>query len=173
MRTAGSRSIMGKILPSGAEVVSSESYPAVVPKADVARFIAHLKSEETRAIAEAAMTSARGMMHGALKEYVRILLQAAQTFDLSSIYAQAHEIRGVAETAGFGVAGRMANGLCQYIDALDGAPADRTTVQLHVEAIERVVGGKDEGAIALVVAEELTALVLRKLGETKAKTAAE
>jgi hypothetical protein len=62
----------------------------------------------------------------------------------------------------------MANGLCLYFDALDGAMPDNDTVRLHVEAIQRVVSGEDEGAIANVVAEELTALVIRKLGEARA-----
>ncbi len=160
--------MQGKLLANGAEVISSEAYPPVLPKAEAAQFIANLKSEETAKRGEQAIASSRDTMRHALAGYVRALAAASQSLDIAELFAQAHEIRGLAETAGFGVAGKMANGLCLYIDALDGASPDHATIRLHVEAIERVVNGEDAGAIANVVAEELTALVIRKLGEAKA-----
>lgn len=168
MNALGQIRARGKILPSGAEIVSADAYPAVLPKHEAARFIAHLKSEETSKEAEAAISSRRETMHNALSGYVTAMKEALQTFDVTNIFAQAHEIRGLAEMAGLGIAGKIANGLCLYIDALDGGLPDRTAVELHVEAIERVVRGEEAGAIAHVVAEELTALVIRKLGESKA-----
>jgi len=158
----------GKRLSNGVELIASDAYPAVMPKADAALFIANLKSEETARLSEEVITASRDTMREALNGYIDALQGASKALDISALFAQAHEIRGLAETAGFGVAGRMANGLCLYIDALDGAPFDRATIGLHVEAIGRVVSGEDAGAIANVVAEELTALVIRKLGEAKA-----
>ena len=157
-----------KRLPSGAEMIGANAYPAVMPKSEASRFIANLKSEETGKRAEETIAASRNVMRDAVEAYVRALDEASRKHDVNAMFAQAHEIRGLAETAGLGVAGRMANGLCLYFDALDGKPADKDTVRLHVEAIQRVVSGEDEGAIANVVAEELTSLVIRKLGETRA-----
>jgi hypothetical protein len=162
-----------QVLPSGAEMVASSSYPQVMRKHEAARFLAHLKSDETAKRSQNVMAASRDMMREAVEDYVRLLDEAARAMDATSLFAQAHEIRGLAETAGLGVAGRMANGLCLYLDALDldapnGVAPDTSTVRLHVEAIQRVVRGEDDGAIANVVAEELTSLVIRKLGEAKA-----
>lgn len=168
MSAVGQIKAQGKVLANGAEVISSESYPAVMPKAEAAKFIANLKSDDTAKRSEQVIASSRDTMRAALEGYVAGLGAASQALDLDELFAQAHEIRGLAATAGFDVAGKMANGLCLYIDALDGAAPDRATIRLHVEAIERVVSGEDAGAIANVVAEELTALVIRKLGEAKA-----
>jgi len=158
----------GRILPNGAQVIAADSYPPVLPQAEIGAFIARLKSEDARRSADTAMAASRGVMRQAVDGYVRLLAEATQRGDVAALFAQAHEMRGLAELAGIGVAGRMANGLCQYLDALDGGRPDETTVRLHVEAIERVARGEDHGAIAAVVAEELTALVIRKLGEVRA-----
>jgi hypothetical protein len=155
-------------LPSGAEMIAANAYPAVMPKSEAAQFIANLKSEETGNRAEQTIAASRDTMREAVEGYVRALDEASRAQDADAMFAQAHEIRGLAATAGLGVAGRMANGLCLYFDALDGKTADEKTLRLHVEAIQRVVSGEDEGAIAHVVAEQLTALVIRKLGEAKA-----
>lgn len=168
MNAVGQIKAQGKVLANGAEVISSESYPAVMPKAEAAKFVANLRSDETAKRSEQVIASSRDTMRAALEGYIAALGPASQALDLDELFAHAHEIRGLAATAGFDVAGKMANGLCLYIDALDGAVPDRVTVRLHVEAIERVVRGEDAGAIANVVAEELTALVIRKLGEAKA-----
>jgi len=157
-----------KRLPSGAEMIAANAYPAVMSKNEAAHFIANLKSEETGKRAEETIAASSNVMRNAVEGYVRALGEASRKHDVNAMFAQAHEIRGIAETAGLGVAGRMANGLCLYFDALDGKEADKTTVRLHIEAIQRVVSGEDEGAIANVVAEELTSLVIRKLGESKA-----
>lgn len=155
-------------LPSGAEVIAADAYPPVIPKSQAAQFIANLRSDETGKRAEQTIVASRNVMRDAVEAYVRALDEASRKMHVDAMFAQAHEIRGLAETAGLGVAGRMANGLCLYFDALDGAMPDNDTVRLHVEAIQRVVSGEDEGAIANVVAEELTALVIRKLGEARA-----
>jgi hypothetical protein len=157
-----------KRLPNGAEMIAANAYPAVMPKGEAAQFIANLKNEETGKRAEQTIAASRNVMRDAVEGYVRALDAASRTHDANAMFAQAHEIRGLAETAGLGVAGRMANGLCLYFDALDGKAPDGDTVRLHVEAIQRVVSGEGDGAIANVVAEELTSLVIRKLGESKA-----
>lgn len=168
MNAMGTRQPEVKVLPNGAEVIASASYPAVMRKFEAAQFIAHLKSDETAKRTQKIMASSRDVMREAVEDYVKLLDDASRMMDTAAMFAQAHEIRGTAETAGLGVAGRMANGLCLYLDALDGLEADQATVRLHVEAIQRVVRGEDDGAIANVVAEELTSLVIRKLGEAKA-----
>jgi hypothetical protein len=155
-------------LPSGAEMIAANAYPAVMPKAEASQFIANLKSEEAGKRAEQTIAASRSVMRDAVEAYVRALDEASRKMHVDAMFAQAHEIRGLAETAGLGVVGRMANGLCLYFDALDGKAPDKETVRLHVEAIQRVVRGEDEGAIANVVAEELTSLVIRKLGESRA-----
>lgn len=158
----------GSRLPSGAEMIAANAYPAVMSKNEAAHFIANLKNDETGKRAELTIAASRNVMREAVEAYVRALDEASRKMHVDAMFAQAHEIRGLAETAGLGVAGRMANGLCLYFDALDGRAADKDTVRLHVEAIQRVVSGEDAGAIANVVAEELTSLVIRKLGEAKA-----
>jgi len=168
MSAIGTRKQAVQVLPSGAEVTASSLYPQVLRKHEVAQFLAHLKSDETTKRSHKAMAASRNTMREAVEDYVRLLDEASRTMDAAALFAQAHEIRGLAEIAGLGVAGRMANGLCLYIDALDGAAPDKSTVRLHVEAIQRVVRGEDDGAIANVVAEELTSLVIRKLGEVHA-----
>ncbi|HEY4125300.1 MAG TPA: hypothetical protein VGM36_11850 [Rhizomicrobium sp.] len=157
-----------QVLPSGAEVIAANSYPAVMRSFEATQFLAHLKSDETAKRSEKAMAYSRDTMREAVEDYVRLLDEASRAMDARALFAQAHEIRGIAAIAGLGVAGRMANGLCLYLDALDGGAPDKSTVRLHVEAIQRVVRGEDEGAIANVVAEELTSLVIRKLGEARA-----
>jgi hypothetical protein len=168
MNAVGQSKPTGKVLPSGAQLIAPDTYPAVMPKERAAQFIAHLKSDAAQKGGECAIQSSRNIMRDAVEDYVRLLDEASRTMDMEQLFVQAHEIRGIAETAGFGVAGKMANGLYQYLDALDGAAPDKAAVRLHVEAIQRVVSGEDEGAIANVVAEELTLLVIRKLGEAKA-----
>ncbi|HEY4125296.1 MAG TPA: hypothetical protein VGM36_11830 [Rhizomicrobium sp.] len=168
MNAIGTRKSEVKVLPSGAEVIASSSYPPVMRKFEAAQFLAHLKSDETAKRSQKAMASSRDAMREAVENYVRLLDEASRAMDTTVTFEQAHEIRGLAQTAGWDVAGRMANGLCLYLDALDGLAADQATVRLHVEAIQRVVCGEDDGAIANVVAEELTSLVIRKLGEAKA-----
>ncbi len=168
MNIAASLKTDVKVLPNGAEVTSSASYPQVIPKSQAAQFVAHLKSDETAKRSQKAMASSRDVMREAVEDYVRLLDEASRAMDATTMFEQAHEIRGLAETAGLGVAGRMANGLCLYLDALDGRAPDQATARLHVEAIQSVVRGEYDGAIANVVAEELTSLVIRKLGEAKA-----
>ncbi|HTO41218.1 MAG TPA: hypothetical protein VL026_09605 [Rhizomicrobium sp.] len=157
-----------KTLRNGTEVIAASSYPPVLPQEEIGAFIARLKSEDAQISAKEVMASSRATIRTAVDGYVRLLDDAARQDDVAAIFAQAHELRGLGELAGIGVVGRMANGLCQYLDALDGKAPDSATVRLHVEAIERVVRGQDHGAIAAVVAEELTALVIRKLGEAHA-----
>src|SRR6185437_2437614 len=124
-----------KRLPSGAEMITAIAYPAIMSKNEAAHFLANLKNEETGKRAEQTITASRNVMRDAVEGYVRTLDEASRKHDVNAMFAQAHEIRGLAETAGLGVAGRMANGLCLYFDALDGKPADKDTVRLHVEAI--------------------------------------
>ncbi len=93
---------------------------------------------------------------------------AARSADLVTIFEQAHEIRGLAGNAGLVATGRIANGLCKYLDAIERAEyaSDRELVVLHLEAIARAARAEDEATrLGDAVANELAALVDRKLAE--------
>ncbi len=89
------------------------------------------------------------------------------------IYEQAHEIRGLAETTGLKATGRIAQGLCNYLEALsfgDGKP-ENAVVALHVDAISRASRSHDEAMrLGEEVANELAALVQRKIGAPERTT---
>ena len=108
MNAVGQINAQGKVLANGAEVISSESYPAVMPKAEAAKFIANLKSDETAKRSEQVIASSRDTMRAAIESYVTALGAASQALYLDELFGQAHEIRGLAATAGFDVAGKMA-----------------------------------------------------------------
>ena len=77
------------------------------------------------------------------------------------------EIRGLAETASLRATGRIADGLCQYLDAMTqaGADADPSVVHLHLGAILRAAKAGSDSKLGDVVTGELKALVERKLTE--------
>jgi chemotaxis protein histidine kinase CheA len=91
---------------------------------------------------------------------------AARVSDLAATFEQAHEIRGLAGNAGLVATGRIANGLCKYLDAIDRArrQPDQGLVALHLEAIARAAHAEDEATrLGEEVANELAALVDKKL----------
>jgi chemotaxis protein histidine kinase CheA len=93
---------------------------------------------------------------------------AAEQADIGAIFEQAHEIRGLAGNAGLAATGRIANGLCRYLDAVGRANlgAERSLVTLHLEAIARAAHADDEATrLGDTVANELANLVERKLAE--------
>ncbi len=96
---------------------------------------------------------------------------AARDFDIAAIFEQAHEIRGLAGNAGLNATGRIANGLCRYLDAAGRAShkPERTLVALHLEAIARAARAEDEATrLGDAVANELATLVDKKIGEINA-----
>jgi len=120
--------------------------------ADAARIIAD-KAEDLR--------------HAVLGHVSR-MEQAARDFDLPAVFEQAHEIRGLAGNAGLAATGRIANGLCKYLDATQraGVKPERSLVVLHLEAIARAARAEDEATrLGNTVANELAVLVDKKLAE--------
>ncbi len=158
------------ILPSGAEVIKAADYPPVMRSIEAAQFLAHLRSEEIQKRGEHAIAASRDALRDAVHLYVRNLEEACHAFNVAELYAQAHEIRGLAETAGLGAAGRISSGLCRYLDALTDTAItpDGPTVHLHVKAIGRATRAHDEAnALINTVADQLTVLVIRKLEEAQ------
>ena len=98
---------------------------------------------------------------------------AARAADWTSVYDTTHEIRGLAGTAGLIATGRIANGLCHYLDAIAelGLKPDGAIASLHLDAIVRSARTEDDTARhGDAVAQELSALVARKLAEIKDST---
>ena len=73
-----------KRLPSGAEMIAANAYPAVMPKSEASRFIANLKSEETGKRAEETIAASRNVMRDAVEAYVRALDEASRKHDVNS-----------------------------------------------------------------------------------------
>jgi len=92
----------------------------------------------------------------------------AATEDPASLYAEAHEIRGLAGNAGLPSAANIASLLCRYLDMVRraGRPVDPEVTALHIMALVRAThAGNDTMLLADVVQRELSALVARKITE--------
>jgi hypothetical protein len=149
-----------------ARVISPEAYPCLVPKAAAPHLARMLKSDATIQKAKHIIALKAESLRAAVRDYVGRLYAAGRNHDFAAIYNQAHEIRGLAETAGLRAAGRIADGLCQYLDTVTraGKAPDPVVVRLHLDAILRAAGaGADTGALSDVVIGELRALVAHKL----------
>ncbi len=158
-----------------AEFIDAKSYPAMMRAIDAPHFVAALKSQDASKRAGRAMLARASQLRDAVVEYVGGLERAAQLGDMDASYAQAHEIRGLAEMVGFVAAGRIANKLCLYIDTATrrGQTPDRMVVMLHVDAVTRSARATDEATrLGDEVVNELEALAARKLAGT-AEMAAE
>ena len=151
------------------EFIDAKSYPPVVRGADAAHFVSALKSADASRRANRAVLARTSQLRDAVLDYVSALEQAVHAGDDAAAFGQAHEIRGLAETIGLVAAGRIANGLCFYLDAMAerGQRTDRTVIMLHVDAIARSARAEDEATrLGGKVAVELAALVARKLGDS-------
>ena len=151
------------------EFIDAKSYPSVVRGGDAAQFVSALKSEDASRRAARAILARTSQLRDAVLDYVSALERAARAGDDAVAFGEAHEIRGLAETVGLVAAGRIANGLCSYLDALAerGQSADRTVIMLHVDAIARSARAEDEATrLGGKVAVELAALVAHKLGDS-------
>jgi hypothetical protein len=156
---------------NGAEIIPAGDYPQVMHEGDAGAFVATMKSAAVGEQAHAIIANQQGDLRQGVLEQVEKLEAAHASGDAAALYEEAHEIRGLADTAGLRAAGRIANGFCQYLDALNraGIAPDAQTIALHVEAIARAARADDDAtALGNVVADELAALVTRKLAETGA-----
>jgi HPt (histidine-containing phosphotransfer) domain-containing protein len=149
-----------------AEFIDAKSYPAMMRTIDVPHVLALLKSEAAHKRADRALLARTSQLRDAVLDYVSTLERAAQSADYDMVFAQAHEIRGLAEMVGFVAAGRIANKLCLYLDTTTrrGQAPDRMVVMLHVDALTRSARAKDEATrLGDEVVSELEALATRKL----------
>ena len=152
-----------------AQIIPPDSYPQMVSKADAARISRALRAPDAIQRGNHVIEEAGHDLRQGVREYVHAL--EASSGDHQQTYEKAHQIRGFAETAGLAAAGRIADGLCAYLDEmgmLDAAP-DPEVIGVHVSAIARAAYAEDE-AIRMgdVVAMELAVLVDLKLSEAKA-----
>ncbi len=132
--------------------------------------MARLRSGETLARASRVIAMRTAEMRGAVLELIEALDAAMRARDWSLVFAATHEIRGLAETAGLTATGRIANGLCHYLDSLArlGMAPDTAVVGLHVDAVIRSARTEDDAVRhGDAVAEQLAALVARKLADVK------
>lgn len=158
--------------PSDAVLIGTDQYPPVLAKHEAANFLRKLASPETAQRAVRIIELRRNELCDTVLAYIRQLESAATTNDLSDMFQQAHEIRGLAGTAGMDAVGRIADGLCQYLDASSDhqAETDPAVIALHVDAIVRASTSGDEARkFGGRVAVELGALVARRLGALNAK----
>jgi hypothetical protein len=146
---------------SGAiELIPPEAYPQVLPPAAAKAFARRLMSEETVSRASR-MVAAQGrdLRQAILADIERLQKLAPED---PQVYAEAHEIRGLAETAGLAAAGRICERLCRYVETAARASkaADPVVVRLHVDAIARSANAADEAELlGDAVVRELDALV--------------
>jgi hypothetical protein len=148
-------------------IIAPDAYPQPVSRSEAARISRALKSPDALAQGARVIRQAGPILRMGVEDYVREMEQAAG--DPTTVFDKAHEIRGFAETAGLRATGRIADGLCRYIEEASkrGVAADPAVMALHVSAIVRATNAKDEaGRMSDVVAGELAALAAHKLAET-------
>lgn len=155
------------------ELVPAADYPSLLPKTRSTQAMTTLKSHETLAKASRIIALKTAELRGAVLDLVKQMEQAARAADWPSVYDTAHEIRGLAGTAGLTATGRIANVLCHYLDAIAarGLTPETAIARLHLDAITRSTRTEDDTARhGDAVAQQLSALVARKLAEIKKST---
>lgn len=147
-----------------AKIIPADSYPALMGRDDVAYALRALYSPQTLEKAQRALSAQGDAIKAVVLEYGEQMER--DRHDLAKLYALAHEIRGMAETAGLPVAGRISENLCRYLDETSRrpAPADRALVALHVDAITSAMRSPPaDASLGEKVAEELSVLVTSQL----------
>ncbi|HXL99112.1 MAG TPA: Hpt domain-containing protein [Rhizomicrobium sp.] len=149
------------------EFIDAKSYPPVVRACDAASFVTLLKGDDAQRRAGRAVLARTSQLRDAVLDYVTGLERAARDGDDAAAFDRAHEIRGLGGTVGLVAAGRIANGLCIYLDVMRrrAQRADGPVVALHVDAIARAAQALDDATrLGEKVALELASLVAHKLG---------
>src|SRR5690242_18424781 len=160
-----------------AQIVPVTEYPAMLDEKAAAEFVRVMASKDTSKRMNTTIDQRRGEISGAVRRYIEELSAAATAGDLKSVFDRAHDIRGLAGTGGLDAAGKIADGLCKYIDAIErlGATAETPVIALHIDAIARAASTSAEAQKhGPQVAAELGALVEHKLNainESKTKAA--
>jgi chemotaxis protein histidine kinase CheA len=153
-----------------AQFIPAAAYKPLVPRDRQKAAAALLKNSETLTKAARAIALKTAGLRDAVLALVDEMERVGRARDWPAAFAAAHEIRGLAGTAGLTATGRIANGFCQYLDAvalLHAAP-DAAVVNLHIDAITRSARTQDDTIRhGDAVAQQLAALVSRKLTEIK------
>lgn len=160
-----SRKIKGPKKPS--VTIQPSAYPKLTCSAAMSLLHA-LRDPKVAADAARIIASKAEHLRGAVLGHIGRMEMAARDFDIAAIFEQAHEIRGLAGNAGLNATGRIANGLCRYLDAAEraGQTPERSLVALHLEAIARAANAEDEATrLGDAVANELAKLTDKKLAE--------
>ena len=108
---------MGRLAGDDA-FVPADTYPPLLSPMARKQAMAKLKSSETLAKASRIIAMRTAELRGAVLELVDQLEQATRARDWPGVFSATHEIRGLAGTAGLTATGRIANGLCHYLDAM-------------------------------------------------------
>jgi len=149
------------------QMIPPDAYPQMLNKAQAGKFSQVLRSKITETRAYKILEDSADTMRGAVLAYVEALEAAGR--DRAVISDKAHEIKGIADTAGLPATARIAEGLCRYLEESDrqGTAPDAAVLALHVSAIGRATRDSDIGTrTSGAVAKELAALSARKLAES-------
>ena len=149
-----------------AEIVQVADYPAMLDEKAAAEFMHVLASNDTNKRMKTTIEQRRGEISSAVRRYVEELAAAATAGNLKAVFDRAHDIRGLAGTGGLEASGKIADGLCKYIDAVErlGATVETPIIALHIDAIARAASTSAEAQMhGPQVAAELGELVTRKL----------
>jgi hypothetical protein len=152
------------------EIMPAESYPPLLSPSARRQAMAKLRSSETLAKASRIIAARAAELRDAVLELVAQFEEAVQVEDWPLVYSATHEIRGLAATAGLASTGRIANVFCHYLDSIaqSGRVPDAAITRLHLVALVRSARTEDDTARhGEQVAQELSALVARKLAELK------
>jgi hypothetical protein len=132
--------------------------------------VTKLRSPETLARAGRIIALKNAELRGAVLLLIAQMEDAVRAQDWPAVYDATHEIRGMAGTADLGATGRIANGLCHYLDAMTrlGHTPEAAVASLHLDAVLRSARTKDDTARhGDAVAQQLAELVARKLADIK------
>lgn len=155
-------------MPKRTQIIPPDAYPQLVGKSEAASIARVLRSPAIIERGAQVIEDQCEMLHAAVHGLVDDLEKAGREHEL--VLQAAHEIRGLAGSAGLAAAGRIADGLCRYCDETEklGLGPDPAIVDLHINAILRATRNVAErGAISDAVARELATLVSHKLTEIK------
>lgn len=149
------------------EVIPVHAYPQMLSRHAAAQFVNSLKSKDVRTRVSNALTAGKHALFDVVRSSSARLDAELRKGDMAALLGEAYEIRGLAETAGLTAAGRIAEGLCFYLNAAAEkklAP-DLGVVSLHVDAVIRAANAQDEATrLGTEVANELRSLVQDRLG---------
>lgn len=150
------------------DIIPTSDYPPVLPQPAATEFARYIRGEDMQRRLGFVMSTRRVEFAEAVRKSAGRMQIAARAGDLEDVFAEAHEIRGLAQTGGLTASGIIADRLCLYLHMARAlGKIDHGLVGLHVGAIARAAHASDEATrLGSAVAEELAALTARKLGST-------